>query len=170
MSKYSELTEDIQNAINSSKDFSILFREVRARKRLPEQPIVEIRNLANGLRVTLDRTKQAIILELKEAAIDGPAQERNFSLPIEALNETSNHNLLIIHFEDYEHENEEESKQRIWIFLDCVSQGYLTLSSNIFNGYRKEGGLIRAVSDSLFLALHSLINYLSLRIFFLTII
>jgi len=96
--------------------------------------------------VTLDRSQPGIVLELKEAAIYGPAQERNFTLPIEGLNETSNHDFLIIHFEDYEPQNQQSPKQRIWVFLDCVSQGYLTLSSNIFDPYRKEGGLIRAVS------------------------
>ncbi|CAG2167864.1 unnamed protein product, partial [Oppiella nova] len=59
------------------------------------------------------------LLELcSEAAFKGPTHERNFSLELEGLNETN-----------------------------CVSQGYLTLNSNIFNGYRKDGGLIRAERD-----------------------
>ena len=140
-----ELTQDIQKVIDSSNDFTLLFREVKPRRR-PEQPILEIRNLANSLRITLNRTKPAIILNLREAAFKGPAHERNFSLPLEGLNETSNHKFLIIHFEDYTHENPGSIKQRLWVFLDCVSQGYLTLNSNIFNGYRKDGGPVRAVS------------------------
>lgn len=140
------MTEDIQRTIDSSKDFTLLFRELKPRRRVTEQPICEIKNLANSLRITLNRTKPAVIVNLREAVFKGPAIERNFSLPLEGLNETSNHKFLIIHFEDYSHENPESIKQRLWVFLDCVSQGYLTLNANIFNGYRKDGGPIRAVS------------------------
>ncbi|CAG2167865.1 unnamed protein product [Oppiella nova] len=147
MTRVIKLTQDLQNAIDSSKDFSILFRELKPRRRLTEQPIVEIRNLANHLIITLNRTKPAIQLSLREAAFKGPTHERNFSLELEGLNETSNYKFLIMHFEDYSHENPESIKQRLWVFLDCVSQGYLTLNSNIFNGYRKDGGLIRAERD-----------------------
>ena len=145
----SELTEEIQRAIDSSKDFTLVFREVKPRRRLPEQTICEIKNLANSLRITLNRAKPSIVLNLKEAVFKGPSIERNFSLPLESLNETSNHSFIIVHFEDYMHANPESIKQRLWVFLDCVSQGYVTLNTNIFNGYRKDGGLIRAVSSHL---------------------
>lgn len=140
-----ELTEDIQKAIDSSKDVTLVFREVKPRRRLPEQTICEVKNLANSLRLTLNRAKPSVVLNLREAVFKGPAVERNFSLPLEGLNETSNHS-LIVHFEDYMHDNPDSIKQRLWVFLDCVSQGYLTLNTNIFNGYRKDGGPIRAVS------------------------
>ena len=137
------MAEIIHDAIFESKDFGIIFQELQLRRWNTIHIIFEISNLESNLKITLNWEKSLIIFQLKHEPINNHHQNRNFTLPITKLNGTSFHDLLVYFEENIESINHTE--HRIWIFLDCTSQGYIPLMNSVFSGFKKEDGIIIVV-------------------------
>lgn len=158
-----ELAVDLRKAISNSSDFGLKFDNLKPRNKSPgglAYKLIEIKNQDNSLIVLLNRSKSAISLSLKRSAFETePQQEQVVSLQLSSLNETSRHESLIIRFEAETKASEQleaantnkleeaASRYKIWIFLDCVSQGYLTVPFSLLDAILQDDGPIIVVSN-----------------------